>query len=486
MKIGNQDILGITCDSREVKPGYAFVAIKGFEDDGNKYINEAIESGAKVIYTEEDINGLDSLKVPIIKVNNARQRLAQLANQLYNQPSKKLTLIGVTGTNGKTTTTHLIEHLFAKNNFKTGLIGTVKTKIDNKVKEAQLTTPGAVEISNCLNEMVQRGVNVATMEVSSHGIKLDRTAGLDFDLIIYTNLGRDHFDLHENFADYLNTKKKLFQEAAQDKIALINIDDAHAEEISSALECRVINYGFSERADIQAELIAYGTEGSRFRVSVEDGLSNYYGSEIVLEEFELELQLLGKHNIYNALAAIAAALLLGLSVNEIKTALKSFQPFYRRLNVIYDYEFTIIDDCAHNYASYKAVFETIKDLEYNDLYIINAIRGNRGVQVNKEIAEAIAEFTPLLGVTELYISNCERLAGSRDQVTAAEKRTVIQTLNEQRVDFEFWREFKPALLAALAKVDNGDLVLLLGAHAMDQAADISLNILQKSKEVSLG
>lgn len=477
MKNCDYDISGITCDSRQVSPGDAFVAIDGFEDDGNKYIDNAIERGVKVIYTERDMS---ELEVPVVKVDNARKVLANLANEFYDKPSTRLNLVGVTGTNGKTTTTHLIESLFTNNNFETGLIGTVKVKIGDETKEADLTTPGAVEINDYLNRMLTKDVEMVPMEVSSHGIKLHRIEGLDFDIAIYTNLTRDHLDLHDDFEDYLSTKKRLFQQCGADKIVLINIDDEYAQEIIAGTSSQVVTYGFSKEADIRVVDFQYDTEGSSFTVVIQKDLKSIQGERLSPDKFDVDLSLLGKHNIYNGLAAVATGLLYGLSKKEIQEGLSKFKPFFRRLEVIYNDEFTIIDDCAHNPGNYRAVFETIEELNYNDLYIINAIRGNRGVKVNRENAELMSKYLPKLEVTELYITSCEKLANEYDIVSNEEREVFIKTLKDNGLDLMYFNKLKPCLLETISRVKENDLIVLLGAHAMDKAAEITLGLVNKS------
>jgi UDP-N-acetylmuramoyl-L-alanyl-D-glutamate--2,6-diaminopimelate ligase len=476
MKNCNYNISGVSCDSRNVQPGDAFVAIKGFKDDGNKYISNAIEQGASVIYTEEEVSGID---VPVIKVDNARKILANLANEFYGSPSQKLNMVGVTGTNGKTTTTHLIDSLFTYNDLETGLIGTVKVKIgdEDEVKEAKLTTPGAIEINNYLKKMIDKDVKIAAMEVSSHGIKLHRIEGLNFDIVIHTNITRDHLDLHDDFDDYLLTKKRLFQQCDNETVALINIDDQYAAELTKGISAKIITYGFAKEADIKAINLKHSTAGSNFKVIVQKGLEGIGDNKIFPQNFDINLNLLGKHNVYNGLAAVITGLLYGLNSKEIQKGLNNFKPFFRRLEVIYNDKFTIIDDCAHNPGNYRAVLETIKELNYNNLYIINAIRGNRGLTVNQENAEVIAEYIPQLGVNELYITNCEKLANEHDIVSDEEREIFISTLQNNNLNLRYYNRLKPCLLEIMNKIDENDLLVLLGAHPMDTASKITLDMI---------
>jgi len=206
MKINDIFIRGITCDSRKVEMGYAFVAINGEYYDGNEFIDIAIKNGAVIIYTERDI---ENKQVPVIKVDNARMKLSELLNIFYDYPSEKIKLIGVTGTNGKTSTTHIIEEIFQKAGYRTGLIGTVGIKYQHQLLAPSLTTPEPEVLYNILNKMVMDGVEVVIMEVSSHGLKFYRTHGLDFDVAIHTNIEKDHMNIHKTLEDYIETKKML-------------------------------------------------------------------------------------------------------------------------------------------------------------------------------------------------------------------------------------------------------------------------------------
>ena len=227
-----KDVKGITCDSRKVQPGYIFVAIKGLKEDGNNYIQEAVKNGANLVITDQTIK---DKSLPIIKVDDARKYLGTLAAEYFDTPSQKLNIIGVTGTNGKTTTTHLIYNLLNHINKNSGLIGTVKVDTGNKTSEGGLTTPPPVLLQEYLSNMVENKLKYCCMEVSSHGIYLKRISGTDFSVKVGTNITRDHFDLHDNFNDYKNVKKSFLKENSNDCLVLLNQDDPQIHKFGQIL-----------------------------------------------------------------------------------------------------------------------------------------------------------------------------------------------------------------------------------------------------------
>lgn len=470
-----KEIRGVTCDSREVEPGFAFVAIQGLKRDGHEFIEDALARGASYIVTEKPIDLVTS--VPIKQVQDGRLALAELAAEIYGHPSSQLKTIGVTGTNGKTTSTFLLHHIFNVNQINCGLIGTVDIDTGKGKRKAQLTTPDAVDLQYYLREMVDAGLEYVSMEVSSHGIELKRTHEIDFDLAIFTNVTRDHFDFHQNFERYLRIKKSLFDNLKTNAVALINWDDSHGSFMAKDLQAQVIRYGIEKKeCDLIAENIYNDNLTTSFDLVIRQPIDT---SLVHLEPMRIpiKIKLPGKHNIYNTLAACGAGLLMGLSQDKIQR-INSFKGIWRRFQIIHEDKFTIIDDCAHNPGSYTAVFEAIRNFSYNNLYIINAIRGNRGIQINQDNARTIGSYVKRLPNSHLMITNCTELVKADDLVDAKEEEIFLQTLHEQGVNFEHYSELQPYFQQVLAKIQEGDLILLLGAHAMDQAGDLIIKELQ--------
>lgn len=482
MKTHGISITGISCDSRKISRGYAFVAIEGNKLDGNNYIDSAIEQGAVIVFTERDI---PTKGVPIVKVKNTKVALAQLLNEFYDYPSDKIKMIGITGTNGKTTTTSLIADILNNSGYRVGMIGTLGVKFQDKYLPATLTTPEAEVLIPLLDQMVKSGIEVVVMEVSSHGLKLERTCGLDFDVAIHTNISEDHLDFHNNFNDYVKTKKKLFDSLNRNKVAILNGDDENAIKlIENNDRALVITYGLGKKSSITASSLQIGNT-TQFVLCIQRGLTTLYGQEIEPSEYIINLNLTGRHNVYNALAAIAATLYFGVEIEEINDSLSGFKGIKRRLDKIYDKSYRVYDDFCHNPASYEAVFETTQSMDYNNIIIINAIRGNRGIEINKDNARSIIDWYSLLGVKKIILSLSNDIVNDKDRVATEEVIAYKRMLTDAKINFEIKDTLERSINDALSIVKDGDVILLLGAQGMDKGKEILYNIL-KLQEKSIG
>lgn len=472
--ITDKPVIGVTADSREVKKDYAFVAINGFKENGNKYINDAISRGAAVIYTE--IAPVGQFFVPIIIVDNARLKLAELAAKIYGHPSKKLNLIGVSGTNGKTTTTYLIHHLLNQGEMDTGLLGTIDYKLGNDSIPAKLTTPDVAFTQKFLRQLVEQKSNGAVMEVSSHGIKLHRVDYLDFDLGMYTNLAADHYDLHPDFKDYLNTKKMWFDSLKEDACLIYNVDDPFWTDVvaHSPAETK-ISYGINGQGLIQGNNISISSKGICFDLVITEQITGKAGK---IGSFSWEPQTIpvkvamyGEHNCYNILAAVTAGLVCNICPQQITQSLSNFSGVWRRFQLINRQPFTIVDDATHNPQNFRAVFETAQKLPYNQLWIIAGIRGSRGWQINYENAQEIGRYAHQLK-GNLIVTKSLDTNGQLDKIYEDEEKAFMRGLWEKKVEFELLDLLADALRKVMSKVAQGDLVLLLGAHPFDNVSQM--------------
>ncbi|MDW7675214.1 MAG: UDP-N-acetylmuramyl-tripeptide synthetase [Bacillota bacterium] len=472
-KIKVQDKLtltGITSDSREVKPGYAFIAISGFKEDGNKYIGDAVKRGAAIIYTDKQIVEAD-WDVPVVFVKNARKELAKLADRFYQSPSKKINLIGVTGTNGKTTTTYIIHSILNNCNNPAGLLGTIDYKIGNESITSKLTTPHSTFIQQFLNQLVATNNKAAVMEVSSHGVKLNRVAQLDFDIGIYTNLAPDHYDLHPDFADYLNTKKSWFDSLKESACLIYNKDDTFASEmVGSSPAATKISYGFGENCVVRGDNRKINEKGLSLEITITEPFSGIAGK---IGRFNLEPQsitintaMLGKHNCYNVMAAVTACLVHGIPLSKIQASLQKFPGVWRRMQLIQQEPFFVIDDATHNPQNYEAVFEATRELPYNKMWVVVGIRGNRGWQINYENAIVIGKYYQELKFN-LAVTKSLDTNGPLDEVFPEEEQAFTRALWEHKVSFDLYDELFESLREVLGKVQKNDLVLLLGGHPFD-------------------
>src|SRR5688572_22116247 len=307
----DRDIAGIVYDSRRVTPGMVFVAIPGVHADGHDFINTAIDRGAAAIICER--NGFSSPRATKIKVADVRETLARASASYYQHPSTKLQVIGVTGTNGKTTVAFMIKELLEAAGFKTGLLGTVRYEIGDRVIPATRTTPESLDVQQMMAQMVAGGCQACVMEVSSHALEQQRVAGVEFDVAIFTNLTQDHLDFHGDMENYFLAKQKLFTQTASGSkrgAVVINIDDASGVRLAQESDVTLkLTYGVRGAASVRATKVHLGADMSSFTVEAKD------------KTFNCKLPLIGRHNIYNALAAAGAGFALGIEVSKIQSAL---------------------------------------------------------------------------------------------------------------------------------------------------------------------
>jgi UDP-N-acetylmuramoyl-L-alanyl-D-glutamate--2,6-diaminopimelate ligase len=335
------EVEGLTYDSRNVKNNFVFFAIKGFKMDGNKFIDTAVQNGAKAVVSSENV----SLNNYVI-TNDVRQAMAEMSCAFYDNPSHKLNLIGVTGTNGKTTTTYLLKKIFETSGYTTGLMGTIDYLFGDKKVGSKLTTPESIEINYMLNEMVRAKITHCIMEVSSVALELKRVHGLKFKAGIFTNLTSEHLDFHENMTNYYTAKKILFDELPAESIAISNKDDSYGENILSDCKAPKYFYSIQNQSDFKAENISIDTAGLEFNVNINN--SKYY----------FETSLTGKFNVYNCLAAISTSLSLEIKVENIQKALKDIEPVNGRFNIIrLPNDASAIIDYSHTSDSLKNAIE---------------------------------------------------------------------------------------------------------------------------------
>jgi UDP-N-acetylmuramoyl-L-alanyl-D-glutamate--2,6-diaminopimelate ligase len=351
-------------DSREVGLNDVFVAIRGSASDGHDYIKNAVDQGAIAVVCEEfpelKING-----VTYVKVNDTREALAYMASNYYDNPSSKLKLIGITGTNGKTTVTSLLFQLFQNLGYATGLISTVKILVDQKEYPTKLTTPDSLTINKYLNEMVYAGVEYAFMEVSSHGIDQKRSLGLDFDVAGFTNLSHDHLDYHKTFEAYRDVKKRLFDQLKKTAFAITNNDDKNGDFMLQNCKAKKYTYALKSHADYKAKVLENGFTGLHLKIN----------------EQEIWTKIIGQFNAYNLLTVYAIADLLGVDSLESLKFLSQLQPVHGRFEhfISANEEVSVIVDYAHTPDALKNVLETINSIRTKNENLITVVGcgGNR-------------------------------------------------------------------------------------------------------------
>jgi len=478
------ELAGISSSSRNIKPGYAFVAVKGKNTDGNNYIQDAINRGAKIIITDD--NRIDiQANIPLFVVEDSRKILAQLISEYYGEPWKSLNIIGVTGTNGKTTTTFMLERLFKQAGFNTGLIGTTCIKSRDKLFLPKLTTPSPEDLHKYLKQMVDDRVDIVSMEASSHGLKQQRLYGIQFDCAIQTNISVDHMDYHTSVKDYVDSKKMLFDQIKPGGIAIINSDDRNASKlIKDKKDIIVIDYGLNNRASITASSLDF-TDGASFTFCQQRAVKSITNKLIEPQEIPVKLNVLGKHNVYNALAAMTCGLLYDVPIESMLIALKRFRGVSRRAEIIYNEDFMVVDDYCHNPASYQALFEAIQPLDYTNVHLICAIRGNRGMDINSETAKLIGEWDKIIKFKTIITTNSIDVITKVDWVSSKEMQAFIGPLSNQRVSHVHRESLRDAINYALDICKKGDLILLTGAQGMDEGRHILLSQLNKDSHIEI-
>lgn len=384
---GHIPVTELVNDSRNVGKNSVFVCITGAVRDGHDFINEVVEKGAIAIVVEKEV--VAPLGVTVIKVTDTRLALAYMSAAFFDYPAKKLTTIGITGTKGKTTTTYMIKSILENTGKKVGLIGTIETIIGDKIIPSNNTTPESYMVQKYFAEMVEAGCECVVMEASSQGLMLHRMAGFTFDYGIFTNLEPDHISdaEHKDFEDYLRCKSKLFKQC---KVALINIDDSHAEDILEGHTCEVETFGFSEKADVRAtdiELVERpGYIGISYKV---EGLMN----------MDVKMNVPGKFNVYNSLCAIALCRHFNVNTGEIKNALMHVNVKGRVELVTVSDHYTLMIDYAHNAMSLESLLTTLKEYHPKRLVCLFGCGGNRSKDRRFEMGEISSKLADLTVVT---------------------------------------------------------------------------------------
>lgn len=378
------EVKDIVNDSRKAGEGSLFFCIKGAVTDGHRYAAEVAEKGARVLIVEDPVEVPED--VTVIQVKDSRYAMALVSAAYYGYPAEEMKIIGVTGTKGKTTTTYMVKSILEAAGYKVGLIGTIETIIGDTVIPANNTTPESMMIQQYFRQMAEEHCQIVVMEVSSQGLMLNRTAGIPFELGIFTNIEPDHIGPaeHESFEDYISCKARLFQQC---KVGILNADDAHLEEILKGHTCEVETFGLSEKADLRAEnpeLVGRpGYLGIRYTVS-----GNMH--------FDVEVDIPGKFSVYNSLTAIAICRHFQVEPEQIVKALKQAKVKGRVEKVKVSDDFTLMIDYAHNAMALESLLTTLREYNPKRLVCMFGCGGNRSKLRRYEMGEIagkLADFT---------------------------------------------------------------------------------------------
>jgi UDP-N-acetylmuramoyl-L-alanyl-D-glutamate--2,6-diaminopimelate ligase len=467
----NINILGIENDSRKVKPGYIYVAVVGYKTDGHKYIDSAIQNGAVCVFVEDENHSLiNTTSIPVIPYNNTRKALAHLTKIFYDNPSKHLKLIGVTGTNGKTSITYMLKYILESKGEKVGLIGTICNYIGDKQLNSSVTTPDSLELNRLLNLMVVDNVNYVIMEVSSHALFLDRVYGLNFDSIVFTNITEDHLDFHNTMEEYLKVKESAFDLLSQSektkKLAVINNDLLVSKRLIQKvndLGLNYVTYGINNQSDYMAVDINFTISNSSFRV------------ENTSKHFNLNIPLPGKFNIYNTLASFAVAMSFGIDDKSILLGLKGVLIPGRFQLIKTPIDSFVIIDYAHTDDALKNVLTTIVELSPRRVISVFGAGGDRDKDKRYLMGLVAGELSDLSIVTSdnPRTENPHRILDD-----------IIIGINKVSGSYIKIADRYNAIKKAITLSKNGDIVLIAGKGHEDYQIFKDKTIHFDDKEVS--
>lgn len=433
-------IMSITADSRSVQKNALFVAVRGLRSDGHVFITNCVEAGAIAIVCEEFPQEMSD-KVCYVKVKDSAFALSILAGNFYDNPSEKLALVGVTGTNGKTTTTTLLFDLFGKLGYTCGLISTVVNKIGDQTIPSTHTTPDAVRLQQLLHQMLNAGCTHVFMEVSSHAVVQHRISGVQFRGGVFTNITHDHLDYHETFENYLEAKHGFFKSLGSESFALVNADDENSAVIAADLKPRVQSYGFSQTADFNVKILEKEFAGMLLRI----------------QGREVWTQLIGSFNAYNILAVFASAMNLGADLERVLTAISELRSVEGRFQYVRSAEnVTAIIDYAHTPDALRNVLGTIEDLRTGNEQVITVVGcgGDRDRAKRPEMAE-IASI-----MSNKVILTSDNPRSEDPQAIIDEMRTGVNPAESRKVLCIADR--REAIRTACMMAQAGDIILIAG------------------------
>lgn len=388
----NRCIGEIVHDSRKIGSDFLFVCIPGVRTDGHNFIEEAVKNGAVAVLVERDVAAPEG--VSVIKVPDVRAAMQAIVPYFYDYPSRKMRVIGVTGTNGKTTVTYLLRSILQSAGYKVGLIGTIQIMIEDDVLPINNTTPDVIDLQGILFEMAERGMDYVVMEVSSHALAQNRVAGLEFDTAVFTNLTQDHLDYHKTLDNYAKAKARLFSLVSEEgakagKAAVVNIDDAYSSLMFQQANCRTLSYGIVKNGGLRAEDIVLRPAGAEF--TVDAGAAGKIG---------LRLKITGMFNVYNVLAAVGAALAEQLRLDVIKGALEKVTGVPGRFELVdAGQDFAVIVDYAHTPDGLQNVLETAKAITVGRIITVFGCGGDRDQKKRPIMGRIAAEFSDVVVLT---------------------------------------------------------------------------------------
>ena len=443
------EVCHITADSRTVQEGSLFICLVGATVDGHSFVEKAVQDGAVAIVVSKPVTVPDH--VAVIYVEDTRQALQAAVPFFYDYPASKMRMIGVTGTNGKTTTTHIIAHLLRSQGYTVGVIGTVHILIDDQSYPIHNTTPDVADLQQILQQMVDAGVTHCIMEVSSHALALGRTAGVEYDTAVFTNLTQDHLDFHKTFDNYLAAKAKLFKQVSasyqvkEGKGAVINVDDAYGQAIVDVTTSPMITYSTEGKGSMNASDLTVTAKSSQFTL-------NYDG-----KSYPISTKIAGMFNVYNTLAAVGATLYEGLSMEEIVKGLATFTAVPGRFELIEEgQDFAVVVDYAHTPDGLENILQTAKKIVENRILVVFGCGGDRDATKRPIMGRIAAQ----LG-DRVFVTSDNPRTEDPVQIVKDVEVGVREGLHDD-VTYEVIVDRREAIHKAIAEATTGDVVIIAG------------------------
>ena len=443
------EVCHITADSRTVQEGSLFICLVGATVDGHSFVEKAVQDGAVAVVVSKPVTVPDH--VAVIYVEDTRQALQAAVPFFYDYPASKMRMIGVTGTNGKTTTTHIIAHLLRSQGYTVGVIGTVHVLIDDQSYPIHNTTPDVADLQQILQQMVDAGVTHCIMEVSSHALALGRTAGVEYDTAVFTNLTQDHLDFHKTFDNYLAAKAKLFKQVSasyqvkEGKGAVINVDDAYGQSIVDVTTSPMITYSTEGKGSMNASDLTVTAKSSQFTL-------NYDG-----KSYPISTKIAGMFNVYNTLAAVGATLYEGLSMEEIVKGLATFTAVPGRFELIEEgQDFAVVVDYAHTPDGLENILQTAKKIVENRILVVFGCGGDRDATKRPIMGRIAAQFGD-----RVFVTSDNPRTEDPVQIVKDVEVGVREGLHDD-VTYEVIVDRREAIHKAIAEATTGDVVIIAG------------------------
>lgn len=454
-EVQRRDAADIVYDSRKVQKNSVFVAIKGYKTDGHKFLQDAINKGAVAVVVENENSIPDEFvahaQIAKIVVKDCRKALAELSRGFYKNPTNKIKLIGITGTNGKTTSTFILKNILQTAGYKTGLVGTIANYVGDQKIDSKLTTPESNDLNRMFYDMISAGCSHAIMEVSSHSLILNRVYGLDFSAAIFSNITSDHLDFHNTFDEYLKAKKILFDGLSSNSFAIINSDDVSANEIVKDSKAKVITYGISDNSDYQIKNIKYDLNGTDFTIS---------NNKI---EYSINTSLIGTFNAYNAASAFATAHSLGVNANKIIEGIKSSPQVPGRFEVIGKGKKKVIVDYSHTADSLEKALQAIREIvkDKNQIVTVFGCGGDRDKTKRPIMGKVASDMSDKVFVS----SDNPRTENPYDII-----KDIIKGISKNNYEIEENRE---EAIAKAIQSSNDDAVILIAGKGHENYQEIN-------------